>query len=88
MQALRLPASVVSSIAVHAGFLGLYLILSPIQKKENLRMISNVDLLIPVKRTAVPQAVVSQTPKLMNFLKMALPTIPKLLSCKLLFRNS
>lgn len=76
----RLPASVVGSLALHAVILGL-LTYTAATKKDAVRVISNVDLMIQVKKpVAMPKPVEkSQTPaSTWNFLKMALPAAPKL----------
>lgn len=76
----RLPASVVGSLALHAVILGL-LTWTAATKKDPTRVISNVDLMIQVKKPVeLPKPVAkSQTPaSTWNFLKMALPAAPKL----------
>ncbi|MBI3548412.1 MAG: TonB family protein [Elusimicrobia bacterium] len=75
----RLPLSVSMSLVIHAGALGSWLLLQQVNPKTPLKVISNVDLLIQVhKPAAQPRAAVAP-PKLdmMNFLKLALPSVPK-----------
>lgn len=76
----RLPASAMTSLALHAGFFGAYLYAVQRTKKEQLRVISNVGLIVQVKRpVALPRAMpkAATPPSSWNFLKLALPTIPR-----------
>ena len=75
MQQVRLPASAVVSLAVHAGFLVLFLGLAKEAPKEAARIVEGVDLLIAPAR---PKPVAAPKPQLstMDFLKMALPSAP------------
>lgn len=77
----RLPVSVTLSVALHAGGAAGWLYLNHMSKRTNLRMISNVELLVQTRRTqalAQPQAARKpMPPSTWNFLKMALPAVPK-----------
>lgn len=76
----RLPGSVVASIGLHGALLGL-LMYTATTKKDAARVISNVDLMIQVKKPVdLPKPVArAQTPaSTWNFLKMALPAAPRL----------
>ncbi|MBI5210115.1 MAG: TonB family protein [Elusimicrobia bacterium] len=80
MAQVRLPVATVSSVAMHAGLLFLYLQTAPFNKKENLRVISDVDLLIQVRKPVnmpMPRPAAVAAPTTWNFLKMALPTIER-----------
>ncbi|MBI5883765.1 MAG: TonB family protein [Elusimicrobia bacterium] len=80
MTAIRLPVSVASSIVLHGGLLFLYLQAVPTAKKEPLRVISDVDLLVQVRKAAVapvPKPAGTAPPTTWNFLKMALPAIER-----------
>lgn len=77
----RLPASVLGSLALHAAVVGLYLYAAQLSKRQASRVIGNVDLMIQVhKPVALPNAPRPAAPprKLTDFLKMALPAIPKI----------
>lgn len=81
MNGVRLPASALASLSLHAGIFGAYLFLNKTVKKENLRVISNVDLLVQVRKQAAlpaPAVKAAKPPDAWNFLKMALPTIPEI----------
>lgn len=73
----RVPASVLISLAFHAGFLVLFLGLVKEGPKQAAQIVEGVDLLIAPSR---PRPVVG-TPKpalsTMDFLKMALPSTPR-----------
>ena len=72
----RVPASVLISLAVHAGFLILFVGLVKEAPKQAAQIIEGVDLLIapaaPKPVEAAPKPVLST----MDFLKMALPSAP------------
>ncbi len=70
---LRVPASAVISLAVHAGFLVLFVGLVREGPKQAARIIEGVDLLIAPSR---PQPVAKPVLSTMDFLKMALPAAP------------
>ncbi|MBI4375960.1 MAG: energy transducer TonB [Elusimicrobia bacterium] len=77
----RMPVSVVGSIGLHGAVMGLLFYSGSFTKKENMRVISNVDLIVPVKKpVALPQPIARTPtpPSTWNFLKMALPTAPKI----------
>jgi len=75
MSGAKLPVSAITSLTLHAGIFGLYFYFAQAAKKENLRVISNVDLMIQVRKP-VPQALpkAATPPSTWNFLKMALPS--------------
>jgi TonB family protein len=74
----RLPVSLSASLILHAGGLGLYLQLARLAPKTTTKVISDVDLLIQVKKLAPAQpAKRLAAPTMKDFLKMALPAIPK-----------
>lgn len=78
MNAARLPVSAISSVLLHGAFILAYLQVSQTAKKDSLRVISNVDLLIQVHKPGVPPAAKAPAvPSTWNFLKMALPSLPK-----------
>lgn len=70
----RVPASVLISLAVHAGFLFLFLGLVKEGPKQAAQIIEGVDLLIAPARPAAPVA--KPALSTMDFLKMALPSVP------------
>lgn len=74
----RMPVAAVASIAVHALFFLLFLYTAKRAAEGPTHVISNVDLIIKVKDAATPpsaeQRVKATT---MDFLKLALPSIPK-----------
>ena len=75
-----MPVSVATSLALHAGAVFLYLHLAHMSTQQHALVISNVDLLIRVRRAAAIPKPISKTPtppSTWNFLKMALPSIPK-----------
>lgn len=76
----RLPVSVVTSLGLHAGLLAGYVYTAQLAKTEGVRVISNVELMIQVRRAAaVPRAAAkAPPPSTWNFLKMALPAIPRI----------
>lgn len=76
----RLPGSVVASIAAHAAVLGLWLYATTLAQKETLRVISNVDFMVQVRKpVAAPRAAAARKAQsTFDFLKMALPSIPKI----------
>lgn len=78
MTGVRLPASVVTSVALHAGCFAAYLYLVQATKKEELRVISNVGLIMVKNPVALPPSMpkAKTPPSAWNFLKMALPSIP------------
>ncbi|MEQ1919091.1 MAG: hypothetical protein ABL955_07820, partial [Elusimicrobiota bacterium] len=73
MNQTRVPASVMISLAVHAGFLVLFVGLVKEGPKQAAQIIEGVDLLIaPARPAPVAKPVLST----MDFLKMALPAAP------------
>lgn len=81
MQTTGLPVSVLTSLALHAGALGFYLHLSQMGRTRATRTIGNVDLLIQVRKPAAiprPAEKAPTPPSTWNFLKMALPAVPKI----------
>lgn len=79
MSAARLPSAFMASAGLHAAALGLFFYASRAAHREAPRVISNVDLLIQVKKPLqVPQAVQEKAKQTtFDFLKLALPSIPK-----------
>ncbi len=74
----RLPFSVVVSLALHAGGFALWMHASRVSKEPVTRAIGNVDLLIQVRKPLPAAAPKTPTPpSTWNFLKMALPTLPR-----------
>ncbi|MBI5244053.1 MAG: TonB family protein [Elusimicrobia bacterium] len=74
----RLPVSVITSFALHAGGLAGYLLISQASRTVDTRFIDNVDLIMAapqMPRPAAPKPL--QPPSLKDFLKLALPAIPK-----------
>lgn len=69
----RVPASVMISLAVHAGFLVFFMGLIKEGPKHAAQIIEGVDLLIAPSR---PVSVAKPVLSTMDFLKMALPTAP------------
>ncbi|HAM37039.1 MAG TPA: hypothetical protein DEB40_03895 [Elusimicrobia bacterium] len=68
----------ITSAALHLGGLFLYLQMSQLAPKSAPRIISDVDLLIQTRKALpVPQAAAKPKTTTMDFLKMALPSIPK-----------
>ena len=74
MNQVRVPASVMISLAVHAGFLVLFVGLVKEGPKQAAQIIEGVDLLIAP--TARPATVAKPVLSTMDFLKMALPAVP------------
>lgn len=76
----RIPVSVVTSVGLHAAGLFVFMHMSQMAKKHDLRVISNVDLLIRVHKPVLPQPMPKTVtpPSTWNFLKMALPAVPKI----------
>ncbi|MBI5630213.1 MAG: TonB family protein [Elusimicrobia bacterium] len=80
MTASRVPVSVMSSLALHAAGLGLYLHMSRLARQAGARVIANVDLMIETRRpveTPKPIPRAPSPPSTWNFLKLALPAAPK-----------
>lgn len=81
MSPARLPVSAATAVTFHAGIFGLYFYFAHNVKKENLRVIGNVDLLVQVRKPAAlppPMPKAATPPSTWNFLKMALPAVPKI----------
>jgi TonB family protein len=77
----RVPLAVVLSIALHGSALLLYVYVAQLSKKQTARVIGDVDLLVQVKKPVAskPSARPAAAPaNMFNFLKMALPAIPKI----------
>ncbi len=70
----RVPASVLISLAFHAGLLVLFMGMVKEGPKHAAQIIEGVDLLIAPSR---PRAVVKPVLSTMDFLKMALPAVPR-----------
>ncbi|MDO8757353.1 MAG: hypothetical protein Q7J64_05030, partial [Elusimicrobiota bacterium] len=71
----KVPASVMVSLAVHAGLLVMFLGMMKEAPRQAAQIVEGVDLLIaPAPRPAegTPKPVIST----MDFLKMALPSVP------------
>ncbi|MFA6317075.1 MAG: TonB family protein [Elusimicrobiota bacterium] len=79
MTAIRMPVSVASSLLLHGGILFLYLQATEAAKKEPLKVISDVDLIIQVRKAAALPAAkaAAAPPTMMNFLKLALPVVER-----------
>lgn len=75
----RLPATVTTSLLLHAAVLVGYIQLTKAGPKAAGRVIGDVDLLIKVRASAAAARPVQKAspPSLMNFLKLALPAMPK-----------
>src|SRR5581483_11780975 len=74
----RLPATLSLSMALHAGALGLWVYFSHLPKHEQTRILNDVELMVMAKpgpAVVAPRA--ASKPDTWNFLKMALPSIPK-----------
>jgi len=70
--------SVTASMAMHVGGFFFFMHISQLGPKTTQKVISDVDLLIQVRRLApAAQAKALPPPTMMSFLKMALPSIPK-----------
>ncbi|MBI4676001.1 MAG: hypothetical protein HY748_00270 [Elusimicrobia bacterium] len=85
MTAVRLPVSAISSLALHGGLMLLYLQAVPHAKKAPLRVISDVDLIVQVRRAAslpAPGPKAQAPPTTWNFLKMALPAVERAVAPK------
>jgi len=75
----RLPVSVVASLSLHAGGLLLYLLVHQASQTVDIRTITDVDLIVAA---AQPPRALAPRPapapvSMKDFLKMALPSIPK-----------
>ncbi len=77
----RLPVSVTSSMVLHGAIL-VFIANPGVVPKPALRVIGNVDLLIPAPRrpAAAPSQAPVKPPSTLDFLKMALPSLPKIIS--------
>ena len=75
----RLPATISISLAFHAGALGLWVYFNQLPKQQQTRILTNVELMVMAKPSPVATAspVPAGRPDTWNFLKMALPSIPK-----------
>ena len=81
MATARLPMSVITSLVLHAGAFAAYFYATQLSPEARTRVIGNVDLMIQVHHavpppTTAPRAVTP--PSTWNFLKMALPSVPKI----------
>lgn len=75
----RLPVSVSASFALHVGGLLLFLRASQLASQAPIKTISDVDLLIQVRKLAPAQTRAQTPPPTMkDFLKMALPAVHKI----------
>lgn len=86
MTAARLPVSIMTSLALHAAGLAAYLHMAHMSHGRHARVIGNVDLLIQVRKAAAlpkPLEKASTPPSTWNFLKMALPAVPKVVPQRL-----
>ena len=83
MPTFRLPVSATSSLGLHLGLALLYLHLVHLSAEQHKRILNNVDfkkiIIHKVQAPVVKPTVVEKPkpPKLMEFLKLALPSIPK-----------
>lgn len=80
MSSARLPTAFLASAAFHGGALGLLMYAAQVSRKSAPRVISNVDLLIQVKKPLqAPTEPAPAKPKqsTFDFLKLALPSVPK-----------
>ncbi|MEK7657205.1 MAG: hypothetical protein AAB412_05575, partial [Elusimicrobiota bacterium] len=76
----RVPASVMTSMALHVGGFAAYLLFFQTAQKADLRIITDVDLLVaPPPETRAQEAAPKPPPpaSIRDFLKLALPSIPK-----------
>jgi TonB family protein len=76
MNQARVPASVLISLAVHAGFLVLFMGLVKEGPKQAAQIVEGVDLLIAPSAPKPVEAVPKPSLSTMDFLKMALPAAP------------
>jgi TonB family protein len=72
----RVPASVLISLAFHAGFLVLFMGLVKEGPKQAAQIVEGVDLLIAPSRAKPVEGVAKPDISTMDFLKMALPSVP------------
>lgn len=82
----RLPGSVVASIALHAAALGLWLYTMQQAAKHHVTIVNNVEFIKVNKQLPTPSrnlAKQQQANTTFDFLKMALPSIPKVAAPKL-----
>ncbi len=80
MMETRVPASVMTSMALHVGGFAAYLLFFQTAQKADLRIITDVDLLVaPPPETRAQEAAPKPPPpaSIRDFLKLALPSIPK-----------
>jgi protein TonB len=75
----RLPLSAAVSIGVHVGALSFFLLYQRANQTVETRTITDVDLMVapPIPKAAARPAAPKPAPTLKEFLKMALPAIPK-----------
>jgi TonB family protein len=82
MSAARIPFSVASSLALHAGALGLYILATKTGPAATTHVIGGVDLMIQTHHAVeLPKRAAAQAappPTLKDFFKLALPSIPKI----------
>jgi TonB family protein len=76
-----MPVSVSTSLALHAAGVFLFMHMSQVSAKQRAAVINNVDFRIQVHKAPVPLPKIFQKPtappKIMDFLKLALPAVPK-----------
>lgn len=77
MNQARVPASVMISLAVHAGFLVLFMGLVKEGPKQAAQIVEGVDLLIAPARPRPVEGTPKPVISTMDFLKMALPSAPR-----------
>lgn len=80
MMEARVPASVMTSMALHVGGFAAYMLFFQTAQKADLRIITDVDLLVaPPPETRAQEAAAKPPPpaSIRDFLKLALPSIPK-----------
>lgn len=70
----RLPQTLSISMVLHATGVGVWLYMNQISKENQSRVISNVELMVAVRPAA---ARAPMPPSTWNFLKMALPSVPR-----------
>ncbi|MBI3552048.1 MAG: TonB family protein [Elusimicrobia bacterium] len=81
MASVRLPVSMMTSLALHAGAFAAYFYASQVGPRATTHMIGNVDLMIEVHHAVPPPSAAPKQvtpPSTWNFLKMALPAVPKM----------
>ena len=80
----RLPSAFVTSIALHGAILGLLLYTNMLASKHKVVIVNNVDFIQVKKALPFPKPVAQaqSKPSAFDFLKMALPAVPKIAAPK------